>query len=252
GRCDYADRGADELAKLASDTGDPEHAFGTDEDANGPYAVDPLTQRWDLGADPVAFAAERLALVDRVLPRLADRVLADGDPYHRLRETTLLALGARFDAAYIAAATVGGVYFSRQHRGGPAPLAPVPADRQRQALKLAIDAALSDRAVDLRPDLLNQLGPRRMANLDPGAHVPLDFPIHRVALEAQARLLDLLLDPVRLTRIIDNAARVPAKQALALPEVFDALTAAIFRAWAGAGAPSLRRRNLPRAHLDRL
>ncbi|NIV20434.1 MAG: hypothetical protein GWN54_07380, partial [Gammaproteobacteria bacterium] len=55
----------------ASEAADPYHTYGTDYDNwLGPWAVDPLTNAWELGSDPLRYAEDRAALVARVKPQL--------------------------------------------------------------------------------------------------------------------------------------------------------------------------------------
>ena len=53
-----------ELKKIAGRVSEPKLAYGTDEDASGfsSRGIDPVTNRWDLGPDPIAFFKERFEL----------------------------------------------------------------------------------------------------------------------------------------------------------------------------------------------
>src|SRR5439155_26518499 len=45
------------LRRIAAEAAEPLHAYGTDEDNwLGPFAVDPLSNAWELGSEPTAYA----------------------------------------------------------------------------------------------------------------------------------------------------------------------------------------------------
>ena len=132
---------------IAAEASQPLHAYGTDEDNwLGPYAVDPLTSAWELGSEPVRYAAERAALVARVQPELEKRMVSGGDGYQRLRGATANLLFERLISMLPVTKTVGGLYFARDHKGDPngrPPFTPVSAEKQREAVKLIVDNAIS-------------------------------------------------------------------------------------------------------------
>ena len=51
----------------------PGHDYATDEDLFG--TSDPLVNVWDLGADPMKFAQDRMLLAEELLKGLAENVL---------------------------------------------------------------------------------------------------------------------------------------------------------------------------------
>src|SRR5262249_28624204 len=155
------------LTSILGEATDPAHTFGTDDESFGDLAADPLTRRWDLGADALAWAASRVAQVDDVFPKLEGRLLGADAPYARLRRAVGLPLGPRLEALGAATGVIGGVSFERQqHAGGKPPLQVVPAARQREALKLIVDKAFAERAVAIPPELLAKLVPNRAGDLD--------------------------------------------------------------------------------------
>ena len=104
---------------------------------------------WDLGDDPVAWHADRLALAQRLLVDAANRTVRAGESWalqhHAVRAFMRVALTS---GAYLAK-YVGGVVYSRAHRGDAgahaAPVAPVPAAQQARALELALQVVQSPR-----------------------------------------------------------------------------------------------------------
>ncbi|HVS01363.1 MAG TPA: zinc-dependent metalloprotease [Thermoanaerobaculia bacterium] len=249
------------LAKIARRAGEPLHAYATDEDNwLGPWAVDPRANAWDVGSDPLAFARDRGRLVDATLPLLEERLIADGESYDRLRGAYARLLVERWLPLYLGVTkTVGGIYVSRDHKGDPAgrpPMRPVPAERQREALRLIVDGFLAEGAVPLHPQLLNKLLPTRLSHWGTGwGATPVDYPLHDVLLGYQGQLLDELLHPARLTRLLDNELRVPpGEEPYRMSELLDTLTASTWSEIEGgrpAAVGSLRR-GLQRATIDRL
>ena len=93
---DYAYRPLDpadertELARIAARSAEPELAFGTDEDAA--LGLDPQVLQFDLGSDPLAHVAKRLAIARDLIARAERQTLAEGDEYARLRRRVSFAL----------------------------------------------------------------------------------------------------------------------------------------------------------------
>jgi hypothetical protein len=57
------------------------------------------------------------------------------------------------------------------------------------------------------------------------SELPIELPLHRLFLAEQTRLLDMLLSPMRLHRVVDNHARAaPSESPLSLAELLEALT----------------------------
>jgi hypothetical protein len=248
------------LARIAARAAEPLHAYGTDEDVLGPFGVDPLTTRYDLSSDPLRWARDRAELAARLEPVLEQRLIRDGESYVRLRGGMSRLLSLRFSPLQGVARYVGGAYVARDHKGDPGqrpPFVPVPAAEQRQAVALIIEQAFAEDAFRYDPDLLNRLAPDRHYHWGATLAPPLDFPLHERAAALQNSLLLTLLAPPRLTRMVDNGARMPAgAESYSLHELFATLTTAI---WAEAGRPAAAarnvnsfRRNLQRAHLDRM
>src|SRR5439155_18672010 len=79
-----------ELQKIASRSAAAGNDYGTDEDVF--LTSDPLINRWDLGADPMKFAQDRIKIAEELLKDLADRVVDKGEGYQRARVAFGLAL----------------------------------------------------------------------------------------------------------------------------------------------------------------
>src|SRR5437016_1453551 len=74
------------LRDIAAQASDPDHAYGTDEDAGfAAYGLDPTVTRYDQTSDPLAWAKDRATLVNRLFDSLETRLVAAGDGYPKLR-----------------------------------------------------------------------------------------------------------------------------------------------------------------------
>ena len=67
---------AEDIARGVSDVG---HMYGNERDARG--ALDPTINPYDLGADPLAWGAERSALIRDLLPKIPEYALQDDSPF---------------------------------------------------------------------------------------------------------------------------------------------------------------------------
>lgn len=246
------------LRKIAGQSADPLHAYNTDGDAFlGSYSVDPLSNAWDLG-DPLRYARDRARLVERVRPRLEERLVAEGEEYSRLRQGVTGLIFERYLALSPVTKMVGGLHFHRDHKGQPnarPPFVMVPAERQREAVRLLVDQAFDEDAWEFEAELLNRLPPSRYDHWGTGfITLPVDYPLHSQVLLIQRSLLRGLLAPPRLWRLIDNEARVPAgREPYRLPELFDDVTSAVWSELGTSGRArnvTSFRRNLQRIHLE--
>jgi len=225
-----------ELAKIAARSGEPDLAYATDEDTE-PGDPDPLSNRFDLGDDPLAFAALRADLVAQAMPAIVERMTApekDGTTggYERVRQAFGVLLSAHGQAMFIASRLVGGVFTSRSHRLDPAaaaaPFRVVDPQTQRAALDLLERRMFSAEPFTFPPDLLNRLVATKWLHWGAAAVDREDYPVHEVVLMWQDRVLGRLLDPLTLARIRDNELKVPSDQdALTTAELLDRLTKSI-------------------------
>jgi hypothetical protein len=254
--------------RIADESEKPGHEYSTDEDTNGPFALDPRTNHWDLGSDPLAFARERASWVSGLWknPKLEEKVLPEGGEYPVLRR----AMDGLFEqygiALGLAVKWVGGQYNSRSHRGQPgavAALRPVPAVKQREALDFIAARAFAVNAFSVDPGLLNKLGPDRWSHWGVGEQFGvftgprLDYNFNDKALAIQTGLLETLTAPMLMARVREAESR--SADPYRLSEHFDRLTRAIWGEVGGASAPALKaldgpgtRRELQRAYVDRL
>jgi glycosyltransferase involved in cell wall biosynthesis len=252
---------AEALDAIAAESSDPMHTYGTDEDAAlGAYAVDPLTNAGELGDNPLAFTRDRNRIIEKVMPKLDDRLVGEGERYYRLRMATTALLIQRYQSASFLPKMIGGSYVARDHKDTPdarTPLRPVTAERQRETVELLTTTVFDEDAFAFDPERLNKLAPNRVSHWGSDPSLRIDYPVHDYVSLVQNRVLGDLLHPARLKRMIDTAVRMPAGQEPYRPrELMSTLTDAI---WSELGtAPGEARpvnsfrRNLQRTYTERL
>ncbi|NIR43739.1 MAG: zinc-dependent metalloprotease [Gemmatimonadetes bacterium] len=245
------------LQAIAAESADPYHTYGTDEDNwLGVWAVDPLTNGWDLG-NPMRHARDRAAIIARVQPRLESRLIEPGEGYQRLRGATNSLIFERYISLYPITKTVGGLYFHRDHKGQPnarMPFDPVPAAEQRAAVQLIVDQAFDEDAFTFDAERLNKLAPNRFSHWGVGwGGTPVDFPVHSLVGTVQRYLMNQLMSPIRIGRMIDNELRTPG-DAYTAAELFNSMTSATWSEVSGTRARPVNsfRRNLQRMYTDHL
>jgi len=251
------DRELPGLRAIASRAAEPEHLYGSDEDAGfGGFGLDPTISRYDQTDDPLRWARERVAMIDWLMDSLETRVVAPGQGYGRLRSAFTDLLTDRWYALLLTTKYLGGATISRDHRGDPGArpsFVTVPADRQREALGFIADAGFGDRAYRFRPELLSRLGPDRWLHwgASPTAGGRPDFPLHDWAVAQQGSLLRQLLDPAVLARIRDAELRASADDSnLELPELFHTLRRAVWAELGSKDAPRSAARNINSVRRD--
>jgi hypothetical protein len=258
----------DKLKEIAHRGALSGHDYATDEDLYND--ADPLVNMWDLGADPMKFAQDRLQLTKELFDNLADRVVDKGEGYQRVRQAFGMLLGQYADAAELMTRYVGGEYMHRDHRGDPSgrdPFVPVPSAKQRQALQFLQEHFLTDQAFQFSPELLRKLAADRWMHWgnERVLYTDVEYPLHERVLQIQQIVLDHLFDSDVLARIQNNSLKCAKdEEPLTIAEVFRCLTDGIWREFPPAAehkegkeknhriTTSIVRRNLQREHLKKL
>lgn len=253
-----------ELKKIAARSGEANLAYATDEDTRG-IDPDPLSNRFDLGRDPLDYAQLRTKMVEELIPGVVEKLVKQGDGYERARQAFGVLLGNYGSSVFMASRYVGGLEVNRSHKGdanGKPPFVVVSAAKQREALKLVAEKVFNDQPFGFPPELYNQLAATRWNHWGVTPPERSDYAVHDVIAQWQDRMLDQLLSPLTLSRLHDSELKVPAGQdAFTTAELLAGLTNAIF---AELDKPlngdftnrkpaiSSLRRNLQRLYLKRL
>jgi len=239
-----------ELQRIAARSSEPLLAFGTDED--NAFGIDPETIQLDLGADPIAFAAKRLAIARDLFRRQETRELSPERDYAVLRSSLAYAVADLSRAMAALSRQIGGVRTLRDYPGsGRDPLQPVAASVQRQALALIADAVLAVDGLELSPALQRRMAPDFLDRAE--FFMPTDYPVPQRLLELQRAVLGHLMSDTVAARILDSVGKYdrPA-EAFHLSELYARLFAEVWRELDRAQAIPLPRRELQREHVNRL
>ena len=238
---------ANDIARGVADLG---HMYGTDSDVR--LALDPTIGMWDLGADPLAWSAERSAMIRELLPKIAEYALQDNSPFVDVTNAYNQLMNEYARAMAPAVKYIGGQYMNRDHVGdGRDPFVNIPKAKQLEALDLLLDRIFAEGALALPPEVLQSFGANGYEHWGSNRTIRgrADFPFHARTLELQSSILNQILNPSRLARIRDGETKFGAGQVATIPEVLRSLTTAIWSEL-GLGTISADRRDLQRAYLD--
>ena len=206
-------------------------AFGNDADdmRSAGKAIDPRVNVDDMSSDSIAYAEDRLSLVDEVLLNLKDKLTRPGESWEEIRNAYMVLTTEQLRQARVVSRYIGGVYVDRalagDSDGESHPYQPVPETRQRQAMSVLSQRIFSEDAFEIPADLISHLAMQRRGF----AHFETteDPKIHTRALTIQNDILDHLLHPVVLSRITDTTLYGNTYD---VSHMLDDLTTAIFEA----------------------
>jgi len=217
------------LDKILARSGEKGLAFGNDADdmrAPGRH-IDPRIMTGDLSSDPVAYATDRMDLIQGLFSELKDKTLVDGQSHQQLLVSANSLYGQYKRQAEIVSRQIGGVYVERNVVDSAAnqslPYTPVPKEKQQAAMQtLTSHVFSSDTLASMQPLYSFMQHQRRgfnhyNKNEDPKAH--------DMILNMQKSVLNQLLHKNVLKRISDTSLY---GNDYSLTAVMSDLTAAIF------------------------
>ncbi len=190
----------------------------------------PRASLWDNGADPVAALEDVLRIRQRALARFGERNIAPGQPRAALEEVlATIYFYARFQLV-AAAKALGGLEYRHALAGdGQPPARAVPAESQRRALGLLLDA-VEPAALDLPESALRILLPRppewAQGREQFASRTAPAFDAMGAAATAADLAFSALLDPARAARLVDQNRRDPLLPSL--EEVIETATSRVF------------------------
>ena len=217
------------LDKILARSSEKGLAFGNDADdmrAPGRH-IDPRIMTGDLSSNPVAYAADRMNLIQDLFASLKDKTLIDGESYQQLLISANSLFGQYRRQAEVISRQIGGVYIERNvvdsTQEQRLPYTPVPKEKQQAAMQaLTTYVFAGDTLASMQP-LYNYMQHQRRGfnhygkNEDPKAH---DMILHM-----QKSVLNQLLHRNVLKRISDTSLY---GNDYSLSAVMSDLTAAIF------------------------
>ncbi|MBL4591222.1 MAG: zinc-dependent metalloprotease [Phycisphaerales bacterium] len=254
--------GSGDLKELLSQSANPDFQYGTDEDAFGP---DPTVRRYDMGSDPLTFAKNQMAFASHIRENLLESFVEEGDSWSRARRGYLISLSQQMSVVSMMGNWVGSAYVYRDKKGDPegrAPIEPVAAQMQRDAMQFVIDNSFQDAAYGITPELLTHITTDKWWDQGTAVFADPAMPIHDRIMGMQASSLTMLLNPSTLQRVYDYEMFVEEDEdAFTLAELLEAVTEGV---WSEINEPSSKkytarkpmissmRRNLQLEHLGRM
>jgi Met-zincin/Domain of unknown function (DUF5117) len=240
-----------ELRRIAARSNEPLLAFGSDEDAA--FGIDPETIQLDLGADPIAYAAKRLAIARDLFKRQELRELPPDQNYAVLRRSLGYAIADSGRAVGVLVRQIGGVRTLRDYPGsGRDPLVPLDAATQRQALELISRHVLAADGLAVTPALQRRLAPD-FDELREVAGLGTDYSVPQRLLDLQRAVLNQLMSDALAVRMLDSLGKIEhPESAFQLAELYERLTRDIWSELATGANISASRRDLQREHVNRL
>ena len=214
--------------------GDPMYRFGHQQ-AGG--VVDPSSQTEDLGDDAMKASMYGIKNLKRILPRLEEWTSEKGENYDELQTMYGQLLGQFNRYMGHVSANVGGVYehYKTTDQEG-AVYTHVDKSKQKEALKFLVDNLFKT--------------PSWMLDQNIFSKIEFSGSVERVR-GLQARTVNNILNPGRMARMIENETMNGSKAYTLISMMSDLRRGVWTELYNGASIDTYRR-NLQRAHLDRL
>jgi hypothetical protein len=244
------------LQQIAGRNAEPQLAYATDEDSS--FAIDPEANQADLGNDPLNFARRRLILARELWDRWQSRDLKPGESYSVLRRTVMRGLIVIGQSSSTVAKYIGGVSTMRDHAGSArAPLTPIAAAKQREALKIIESGLFSADSFRFKPEFMRRMQVDYLDRNDMygvGLSTPgVDYSLTGQVLAIQRTVLDSLMSEAIAQRILDSEVKLDnPKAGFHLSELYESLHRSIWSELRSGQEISPLRRNLQREHLGRV
>ena len=200
-------------------------------------SVDPRAQTEDMGDDPVRASTYAVANLKRVVPNLVPWITKPGQDYDDLEELYGEAVGMWSQYMGHVVTLIGGVNvdFKTAEQSG-AVYHPVPRPKQKAALQFLADNAIRTPDWLAPQEIVSRIGPATGA----------------VSISArQANLVTQLLDPRRLSRLVESESMDEAN-AYPLTEYLGDVRRAVWGTPGAGAAPDANRRTMQRVYLERL
>ena len=242
------------LAQILAKASQPELQFDSDEDAGfgSMGGVDPMVNRFDLGADPLAYYKQRMKLSRELWDRLQNMNLATGESYERLTRSFRSGFNQLNRVAPLAAKYIGGVHIRRERAGSKnAVFEPVSAAKQKEALALITKDFFGTDSFKFKPEFIARLATERFERtMSDGS---MQTSVALLVAGVQKGILDHVYSPAVATRLAEVGMKVnDPKETLGLSDVYDTIQEAIWSEAKTGQETSLIRRNLQREQLRRM
>ncbi len=240
-----------ELEKILSKSTQPELIFGNDaDDMRYPgKAIDPRVMTGDLSNDQIQYSIDRIKLVNTMTKGLKEQFNETGNSYQELLQAFNVLKSQYRRAGDVISRFIGGVYVDRAMIGQPGetkPYTPVAYKDQKRAMNALSKYIFAPDAFASPNELYSYLArQRRGFNFYSKTEDP---KIHNTILKSQKGILNHILHPNTLQRIIDSELY---GNTYTLSEFMTDLNNSIFKADAS-GSINTFRQNLQLEYTERL
>lgn len=234
----FDNKTAEEDAKILNKwtverAGDPRYFYG--QQTGNP--IDPRSQSEDLGDDAVKASAYGIANLKRILPNIEKWTYEEGKPYDNLRELYGEVLGQWNRYMGHVRANIGGIYENDKTYEQKGPVyTHVAKAKQQEAVRFISAQAFATPTWMLDQTILNKFDNAGI--------------VERLR-STQVNILNSILEPNRLARVIDNTAK-NADKAYGLTDLFGDLHNGVWGELKTGGNIDTYKRNLQRAYIERL
>jgi len=216
----------DKRQALLQRSDEPELMFANDaDDMRRPgKGIDPRAMISDLSNEPIKHALERIKLMDEVQRTLLEEF--DPETWEEYRNSITTILREKSRALSTASRFIGGIYVNRSTPGQKSNLSPyevAPLELQINAINLIKEYGFSDDAFYIQPEIMKVIQKERRGFNFYGEKE--DFHYHEEVLDIQQNILNHLLHPDVLSRMIDSSLY---GEHYSLEVMFSDLTEAIF------------------------
>lgn len=234
----FDNKTAEEDAKILNKwvverAGDPRYFYG--QQTGNP--IDPRSQSEDLGDDAVKASTYGIANLKRILPNIEKWTYEEGKPYDNLRELYGEVLGQWNRYMGHVRANIGGIYENDKTYDQKGPVyTHVAKAKQQEAVRFISAQAFNTPTWMLDQNILNKFDNAGIVERLRGA---------------QVNILNSILEPNRLARVIDNTAKNGDK-AYSLTDLFTDLHKGVWGELKTGGNVDTYKRNLQRAYIERM
>jgi hypothetical protein len=195
------------LESILARSTEPALAFGNDaDDMRSPgKGIDPRVNIYDMSSDAVAYAADRIDLLQSTINDMVKHYPEAGDSYQETYDAFLVMMKEWGRSAAVISRYIGGVEIDRGmagQQGAVAPYTPVALVEQQQAMAILKGKVFSPNAFSAPEDLYRHLAQQRRGfNFYSTTEDP---KVHDAVLALQKSVLDHILHPVVMKRLTDS------------------------------------------------
>lgn len=211
---------------------DPRFFYGRQTSAK----IDPRSQNEDLGDDAMKASELGLKNLERITENLDEWIYTEGENYENLEElySNIIGQWGRYMGHVLS--NIGGVYEEDKVFGQEGGVySPVSRETQKRAVDFLNEHAFSSPTWALNKEILDKINQASVVE---------------TFRSRQASVLNQVLDPQRIARVIDYERRESGTYTAV--DLFDDLRAGIFSEVARGRSIDVHRRNLQRAYVERM